>query len=85
MLMNATNTTSPLAPVAHLSTESLNERARKAAAIITRSGMCLRDNEATAYQAARLGCAHLGFVETLEAAAKRAERLLSAQGKTTST
>lgn len=81
MLMNATNTTSSLSSVAHLSTASLNERARKAAALITESGMCLRDNEATAYQAARLGCAHLGFVETLESAAKRAERVLTAQGK----
>jgi hypothetical protein len=71
-------------PIANLFTAALNARARAAAAIITQSGMSLRDNEATAYQAARLGCAHLGFVETLEAAAKRAERLLTAQGKAAS-
>jgi hypothetical protein len=34
----------------------------------------LRDNGATAFKAAQLGCAYLGHVEMLEAAAKRANR-----------
>jgi hypothetical protein len=59
-------------PVAHLSTENLNARAREAAATIVQAGLCLGDPEALAFEAARLGCAHLGHIETLERVARRA-------------
>jgi hypothetical protein len=64
----------PSDPVAHLSTESLNARARKAAATVAQASISLRNNEALAFEAARLGCAHLDHVELLEAAARRAVR-----------
>lgn len=63
-------------PVAHLSQESLNARAAKAVETIAKAGICLRDHEWPAYQAAQLRCAHLGHVETLEALARRAVRVM---------
>jgi hypothetical protein len=63
--------------VAQLSSASLNARARDAAATVHRACICLRDHEALAMEAARLGCAHLGHVEVLEAAAQRADRIMA--------
>ena len=52
--------------VVHLSSKALNERAASAAKTIARSGICLDDKGALAYEAAMKGCAHLGNVEVLE-------------------
>ncbi len=77
MMMSANTTSS--SPVAHLSAESLNARARKAAATVAQASISLRDNEALAFEAAQRGCAHLGHVELLEAAAQRAIRVMVAK------
>jgi len=74
MMMDAIKT--PSTPVAHLSAESLTVRARKAATTVAQAGISLRDNEALAFEAAHQGCAHLGHVEALEAAAQRAVRVM---------
>jgi hypothetical protein len=62
--------------VAHLSHAALQVRAGAALALINRSGMTIRDAEWLAYQAAEIGCAHLGHVETLEGMARRAQIIL---------
>lgn len=64
-------------PVAHLSLAALQVRAGAAMALIHKAGITLRDAEWPAYQAAQLGCAHLGHVEILEGIARRAEIILA--------
>jgi hypothetical protein len=76
MMMNAKPTSEN--PVAHLSAASLNARARDAASVVHKACISLRDPEVLAFEAARLGCAHLGHVEVLEAAATRAARMMAA-------
>jgi hypothetical protein len=74
----ATNAALPTEnPVAHLSLAALQIRARAAVELIHASEITLRDAEWPAYQAAQLGCAHLGHVEILEGIARRAEIILA--------
>lgn len=68
-------------PVAHLSHAALQTRAGAALALIHRAGMTIRDTEWLAYQAAEIGCAHLGHVETLEGMARRAQIILDHPGR----